>query len=202
MRRWWRAFGRWWWWRRCPLTQGAHLTTTEVLYKPAKTDSIVTSARNYLVGSAYQIFQNGQGISTTCALKYHSCAVIIDRVKNLRVVLKTYFSVLFSAVLCRICPLPRPRQRRSPGSPGRCPPGPPPCPQLQGRGCGDRDPGLHPQVRDRLQHHRRHPPARRVRADLRGRHLHVSHHNLRVVTYLSLYVHMMCILKIISQLTF
>merc|ERR1711884_777486 len=66
-----------------------------------------TSARNYLVGSAYQIFQNGQ-------------------------------------VLCRICPLPRPRQRRSPGSPGRCPTGPPPCPQLQGRGCGDRDPGLRP----------------------------------------------------------
>merc|ERR1712045_776929 len=66
-----------------------------------------TSARNYLVGSAYQIFQNGQ-------------------------------------VLCRICPLPRPHQRRSPGSPGRCPTGPPPCPQLQGRGCGYRDPGLHP----------------------------------------------------------
>ena len=109
-------------------TGSTSITTTEVLYKPAKTDSIVTSARNYLVGSAYQIFQNGQGISITCALKYHSCAVIIDRVKNLRVVLKTYFSVLFSAVLCRICPLPRPRQRRSPGSPGRCPTGPPPCP--------------------------------------------------------------------------
>ena len=70
-------------------TGSTSITTTEVLYKPAKTDSIVTSARNYLVGSAYQIFQNGQGIAITCALKYHSCAVIIDRVKTLTVVLKT-----------------------------------------------------------------------------------------------------------------
>ena len=182
-------------------TGSTSITTTEVLYKPAKTDSIVTSARNYLVGSAYQIFQNGQGISTTCALKYYSCAVIIDRVKNFNSSVENIFLCSFlrsslshlSSPSASPAPLPRfpwplphwpsplpptARSRMWLSRPRPAPPGQRP----------SATPSTSPTSTSSTSRSARTSPPRKS-SQLASRHLLIT-------------IHMMCILKIIFQLTF